>query len=199
MAIMRILASLFSKIIIELLPSGIAYAHCDTLNGPLIAAARKALETGNENYVLIWVKAEREKDIKEAFKQAMDNRGRAQDQKEKEAADMSFFEILVRAHREGEGAEYSGIKPAGEVEPEIALADEAVETMKIDKVLEHIESRHNKELVSHLFHKLEEGSHYQIDDISAGRKFIETYAIFVHAVEKALKGEHLDETGLHNH
>jgi hypothetical protein len=31
------------------------FAHCDTMEGPVIKAARKALETGNINLVLIWV------------------------------------------------------------------------------------------------------------------------------------------------
>ena len=31
----------------------------------------------------------------------------------KELADMYFFETLVRVHRTGEGAPYTGLKPAG--------------------------------------------------------------------------------------
>ena len=30
--------------------------HCDTRDGPVVRAAKKALETGNLNYVLIWIK-----------------------------------------------------------------------------------------------------------------------------------------------
>ena len=32
-----------------------AWAHCDGVDGPVVAAARKALETGNVNHALIWV------------------------------------------------------------------------------------------------------------------------------------------------
>jgi hypothetical protein len=32
-----------------------AVAHCDTPDGLVVAAARKALDTGNVNLVLIWV------------------------------------------------------------------------------------------------------------------------------------------------
>jgi hypothetical protein len=31
------------------------FAHCDGMDGPVIKAAQKALETGNINLVLIWV------------------------------------------------------------------------------------------------------------------------------------------------
>jgi len=34
-----------------------ARAHCDTLDGPVVLAARKALETGKVNPVLAWVPA----------------------------------------------------------------------------------------------------------------------------------------------
>lgn len=29
------------------------FAHCDTLDGPVVSAARKALDTGNINYALV--------------------------------------------------------------------------------------------------------------------------------------------------
>lgn len=112
---------------------------------------------------------------------------------------MELFEILVRIHREGEGAKYEGIKPAGSVEPEIALADKAVATGKLEEILHHIQSPENKKIVLHLFHKVEEKSHYSVDDVPAGREFIEAYVVFIHAVEKAMKGAVLQENQLHNH
>ena len=33
----------------------VTYAHCDGLNGPVVAAAKKALESGKVTLVLIWV------------------------------------------------------------------------------------------------------------------------------------------------
>ena len=38
--------------------------HCDTRDGPVVKAAIKALETGNLNYVLIWITDESEKELK---------------------------------------------------------------------------------------------------------------------------------------
>jgi hypothetical protein len=43
-------------------------------------------------------------------------------------ADMYFFETLVRIHRAGEGASYTGLKPGAEIDPAIAMADEALES-----------------------------------------------------------------------
>jgi len=174
-------------------------AHCDTLNGPVISAARKAMKTNNPNYILIWVKPENEDKIRKALKRAMDKRKRAKNKAEIDKAEMELFEILVRVHREGEGAKYEGIKPAESIEPEIALADKAVETGKLDDVLQQIQSPENREIILHLFHKIKVKSHYDVDDVSAGREFIEAYVVFIHAVENAIKGIVLQKGKLHDH
>ena len=41
-----------------------ASPHCDSMEGPVVKASQKALETGNINYVLVWVRAEDENEIK---------------------------------------------------------------------------------------------------------------------------------------
>ncbi len=174
-------------------------AHCDTLDGPVVNAGRKALNTKNANYALVWVLPESENEIRKALKKALEKRKNAKTKKEKEDADMEFFEILVKVHREGEGAEYEGIKPAGAIEPELALADKAAETGSLDVVLEHIDSAENKEVIHHLFHKLQERSDYDVGDVASGRKFIESYVVFIHAVEKAIKGESLNDLMHHHH
>ena len=96
------------------------------MDGPVVQAARKALETGEVKLVLIWVQKQDEGDIKEAFQKTLTVRklGAAA----KELADRYFFETLVRIHRAGEGAPYTGLKPAGrDLGPAIPAADEAIE------------------------------------------------------------------------
>lgn len=171
-------------------------AHCDTLDGPVVKAARKALEADNANYILIWVKPEDEEAIRKALKRALEKRRKAKTREEKDKADMELFETLVRIHREGEGAEYEGIKPAGSIEPEIALADKAVETGRVDEVLKKISSKEAKEMARHLFHKVRERASYDVDDVTSGREFIEAYVQFIHTVERAVRGQ---EIGLENH
>lgn len=47
----------------------------------------------------------------------------------REVADLYFFETLVRIHRAGEGAPYTGLKPAELDEgPVIPIAEKAIET-----------------------------------------------------------------------
>lgn len=97
-------------------------AHCDTMDGPVVQDARKALAAGDVTPVLKWVQVKDEKSIKAAFNKAL----AAQGKKQQQAEEKRFFESLVRIHRAGEGAPFTGLKPAGEVEPVIAEADKAL-------------------------------------------------------------------------
>src|ERR1051326_7561606 len=106
-----------------------AIAHCDGLDGPVVKAAQKALESGNVNPVLIWVLKKDEGEIKKAFQKTL--AVRKLNPQAKELADMYFFETLVRIHRAGEGEPYTGLKPAGrDLEPAIPAADKAIESGK---------------------------------------------------------------------
>ena len=110
-----------------------AFGHCDTLDGPVVTLARKALDSGNVNLVLPWVPAEDEAEIRKAFDQARSVRklgGEARG-----LADTHFFETLVRIHRAGEGAPFVGLEPAGrDLGPAVPAADKALESGSIAQV-----------------------------------------------------------------
>ena len=101
--------------------------HCDSLDGPVVRAARTALEREDVDLVLPYVLAPGEAEVREAFELAV--KARAQGAEACEVADRFFFETVVRVHRAGEGAPYTGLKPAGlDVGPVIPLAERAIET-----------------------------------------------------------------------
>ena len=158
-----------------------AAAHCDTLDGPVVAAARKALDSGNVNPVLIWVQKRDEADIRTHFQKTVAVRkagGQA-----KELADMYFFETLVRIHRAGEGAGYTGLKPAGKIEPPIAAADKSLETGKLQEVAQLIMKRMEQGLHRH-FEDMMKRKKYKPDDVAAGRAFASAYVEYTHYVER---------------
>jgi len=47
-----------------------AVGHCDTIDGPVVTLARRALDAGNVNLVLPWVRKEDEAQIRHAFDHA---------------------------------------------------------------------------------------------------------------------------------
>ena len=102
-----------------------AFAHCDTLDGPVVIDARTALEKADITPVLKWVKAADEQELRAIFAKTL--AVRKLDPAAKELADTYFFETLVRVHRAGEGAPYTGLKAAGTVPAPIVKADQSLE------------------------------------------------------------------------
>ena len=156
-------------------------AHCDTLAGPVVMTAKVALEKGDVTPVLKWVKKENEGEIREAFKKTLDVRGKGKEAKE--LADMYFFETLVRLHRAGEGAPYTGLKPAEDIEPIIAETDKALESGSVDKLVKHVTDAVAKGIRDRFTHAKETKRHAD-ESVEAGREFVEAYVEFTHYVER---------------
>jgi hypothetical protein len=159
----------------------IAGAHCDTIAGPVVTDAKKALEKGDVTPVLKWVKKEHEGAIKEAFKKTL--AARTQGKEAKELADMYFFETLVRIHRAGEGAPYTGLKPAEEFEPIIVETDKALESGSVDNLTKKVSDAVSAGIRKRFAHARETKKHSD-ESIEAGREFVEAYVEFTHYVER---------------
>mgnify|MGYP001217338862 FL=1 len=54
-----------SLVLLLFFPANFAGAHCDTMDGPTIADAKKAIAQNNINYALKWVQATYENEIKQ--------------------------------------------------------------------------------------------------------------------------------------
>lgn len=162
-----------------------AAAHCDSLNGPVVEAARRALESGRVELALVWVKQEDEEEIRESFGQTV--RARAQGGEARTVADRWFFETLVRVHRRGEGAPYTGLKPAGYEAPSgIEAADRALEDGSLggleSQLAEHVAAA-LRERFDHVEH-LRRVAAADPMDVEAGRAYVHAYVEYIHFVEK---------------
>lgn len=161
--------------------SGNALAHCDTLDGPVVADARTALVTGDATPVLKWVRPDDEKGIRDMFNKTM--KVRKQGPEAKEMADMYFFETLVRVHRAGEGFPYTGVKPAGtDPGPAVRLADQALETGSVDMLAKNVAAEVEKS-IRERFAKAMEAKKHAAESMAAGREYVEAYVTYVHYVE----------------
>ncbi len=134
--------------------------HCDTLDGPVVTAARRSLDKGNVNLILPWAPKEAEVEIKKAFEKTL--AARKLGKEAKEVADLWFFENVVRLHRAGEGAPYTGLKPAG--------LDERPVIPRVEKA---IEKGNDAELIKFLAHTVEEHVHHKFENAMAKKKFNE--------------------------
>jgi hypothetical protein len=95
------------------------------LDGPVVRAASRALEAEDVDLVLPYVHEMGEAEVRRAFDLTV--KARTQGVEAREVADRYFFETAVRVHRAGEGAPFTGLKPAGlDVGPVIPLAESAI-------------------------------------------------------------------------
>ena len=126
--------------------------HCDSLDGPVVKAARRALDAGNVDLVLPYSYEQGWEEIRRAFDLTL--RARAGGGEAAELADLWFFETVVRIHRAGEGAPYTGLKPAGlDVGPVIPVAERAIEQESPDALADLLTGRLREE-IRHRFHHM---------------------------------------------
>lgn len=162
-----------------------AAAHCDTLDGPVIQDAHKALEAKDITPILKWVKAKDEKAVKAAFNKTLAAKGA-----NAEAAHNKFFATLVKIHRAGEGAPFTGLKPAGAVEPAVAEADKALASGSADALVKLVTDDITAGIKKR-YERVAAAYKHKDESVAQGREFVEAYVDFTHYVEKL----HMDATG----
>jgi len=177
-----VFGAMAAVIILVVSAEGNALAHCDTLDGPVVNLARQALAKGDVRIVLPWVAADKEVEIRKAFDLTMAVRGKGE--KEKELADVYFFETLVRVHRAGEGAPYTGLKPAGlDPGPAIPAADKALESGNPGPLLKLINEKIHEGIHKYYMEAKEKKAHAG-ESVEAGRAYVSAYVPYLHFVER---------------
>lgn len=175
--------------------------HCDSLDGPVVTAARKALDAQDVNLILPYVPREGEEEVKQAFDKVIAVR-KSDGANTREVADSYFFETVVRIHRAGEGAPFTGLKPAGlDVGPVIPVAERAIETGSPDELIELLSQTVRdevKERFAHMLHLKEHAGH----GVEAAREYVEAMLglqVWSHGVYLALKASAHEHGGEHAH
>ncbi|MDW7668749.1 MAG: DUF6448 family protein [Bacillota bacterium] len=170
-----------------------ASAHCDTMDGPTAIDGMKALETKNINYALKWIMPEGEEELESIFKLSLKVRHLNDDAKE--LADRYFLENLVRIHRAGEGAPFTGLQPAGvPIDEKVAAADKCIEIGNLSPLEELASPEEMPELEKRLYKALALKD-FDVNDVQAGREYIEAYVSFF----KFAEGEDHDHDHGHDH
>jgi hypothetical protein len=177
-------------LILVLIPGyNLVFGHCDTMDGPVIADAKTAIDKNNVNYVLKWVKAESEKEITDVFNLIM--KVRELSPEARELSDKYFFETLIRVHRTGEGVPFTGVKPSGTpIDEKIMAADKCIEVGNLSP-LENLVSKDMLPELKKRFDKVMSLKNFDVNNVEAGRKYIEAYVQFFHYAEGEEEG--------HNH
>ena len=145
--------------------------HCDSMDGPVVLAAKRALERRDPALVLPYVKATGEPEVLAAFERTIAARDDAPGIDG--LADQWFFETVVRLHRAGEGAPYTGLKPAGlGFGPVVPVAERAIETGSPDALVEVLTDKVRRETVERFARAMACKAHAD-DGVAAGREYVE--------------------------
>lgn len=172
-----------------LLPLQKAAAHCDGMDGPVVKAAREALDNVDINRVLFWIPKDNEPEVKALFQKAVAVR-KLKNAEAKALADMYFFETIVRLHRAGEGEPYTGLKPAGrDLGPALPAADKAIENGSLEEVNTLLTETVQKGLEER-FAAVMHTKDFKKTDTAAGREYAEAYVNYVHYVEQIYETAH---------
>ena len=119
--------------------------------------------------------------LKEMSQFACPHASRTKGAEAKELADKYFLETLVRLHREGEGAPYTGLKDEP-VKRIVAISDQAVADGSADEMVKRI-SGHLATAIGEKFAKVVEARKHKDKSVEAGRAYVEAYVDYTHYVE----------------
>ena len=167
--------------------------HCDSLDGPVVRAAVQSLETRDVDVVLPYVPKTAEPEVVDVFHKV--RRVRRDNPDAREVADRFFYETVVRLHRAGEGAPFTGLKPAGlDVGPVIPAAEKAIESgtaydlteLLCDIVRQEVGARFEQVM------RLKVTAGQNVDD---ARKYVSAmlgFQVYAHGVYKSLKASQHD-------
>jgi hypothetical protein len=159
-----------------ILSTNVTFAHCDTMDGPLIADARKAMGQNNVNYVLKWVSAANESEIRDAFNLVM--KVKVLSPEAKELSEKYFFDTLVRIHRAGEGEPFTGVKPTGTpIDDKVLADDKSIEIGNLSP-LKNMVSKDILQELTKRFNKVMSLKNFDVNSVAAGREYIEAYVQF---------------------
>jgi hypothetical protein len=144
--------------------------HCDSLDGPVVRAAREGLDREDVEIVLPYVQEAGEGEVRAAFDLVI--KARTQGPEAREVADRFFFETVVRVHRAGEGAPFTGLKPAGlDVGPVIPLAERAIESGDVTDLAQFLAGSVQREVAARFAEVIDAKAHVG-EGIGAARRYV---------------------------
>ena len=172
--------------------------HCDTLDGPVGKAAKRALQEQSVEIILPYVPKTGEAEVRNAFEKVLQVRKTGGTSRE--IADLYFFETVVRIHRAGEGAAYTGLKPAGLDEgPVIPVAEQAIVTGS-SEVLIDVLSKMIQDEINRRFHHMKHLQMHAERSVEDARAYVEAmlgFQVYSHALYASIYSE--PHAGHHEH
>ena len=156
--------------------------YMDSMSGPLVKAAEKALEMENVKFVLPYVSSQDEEELKDAFEKTLLVRELSSDAAE--LADYWFFETAVRLHRKEENKSYTGIKSSGsDWGPILPKINQAIDSENPDELLNFLSNFIGEDLNGR-FEEVISKKDYDPNDVEEAREYINSLSEFIKFTSK---------------
>ena len=137
------------------------------MDGPVVRAAERALRNGDVAIALPYVPVTAEQEVRDAFSAVM--RARQAGAAARDVANRWFYETVVRVHRAGEGAAFTGLRPAGgDHGPILPIAERALALESPDELADALCTVVREQVARRLQRATELRSHAD-GDVAANR------------------------------
>lgn len=178
----RLLAAILMVLSGTFFAAGSAYAHCDSMDGPVVRDAMRALTLEDVTPLLKWIGPGDEPELRSTFARTLAVRALGEDARE--LADRYLFETAVRLHRASEGEPFTGLKPAGtDPGPVVEASDQALLSGRADSLVETLTEAVEAGLLERFEHA-RAAQERSDESAAAGRRFVAAYVEFVHYAER---------------
>jgi hypothetical protein len=164
------------------------HMDCNQHDGPVTRAAKRALETGNAQYILIWIQKESENTVKNLLERACCERTTRKDSHQR-TTDW-FFETVNRLHSAYYGPCNLDISTKSREEKEIILlVERACESGNVEELLTIIPDASAVEM-RQCFEDVMKKRDYGGKNSAAGRVYISAVVDFIACVHHLCSGSH---------
>jgi hypothetical protein len=174
--------------------------HCDSLDGPVVTAAREALASADVDVVLPYVSKEGESEVRDALFLALG--ARSLGHQAREVADRWFFETVVRVHRAGEGEPFTGLKPAGlDVGPVVPAAERALESGSTSELVDELCESVRQQVAQRHGQAMELKQHAP-EGVPQARAYVDAalgLQVWAHALHRQVMADPHAHLGTHEH
>ena len=142
-------------------------------NGPVMRAAKMALETGNANYILIWVPEESENTLKNLIEKTCCERSSRKNIQN--LAINWYFQTVSRLKYANGWPHCPGMKSErSDEKPIVLMVERAIETGNIEEIIGVIPCTHAGD-VRQRFHHVMDKRNYNVDNIADGRAYVSSF------------------------
>jgi hypothetical protein len=147
----------------------------DEMQGPVVKAAKMALETGNVNYILIWLPEESENTLKNLLEKTCCTRSSRMNMKNR-AYDW-YFEMVNRFFNIGRPRDNLTIRGGLAEKPLDLKVDKAIESGNFEEIRDIIPVTHEADAKQRFLHVMNMRN-YPVNNIAEGRAYVSAFFDF---------------------